>query len=687
MWAEDWHPWADHDPRYGPAGRYRPFARAPPPYARRVHPVIPPPPPQRFFPPGPPRFYPPMILPPRLPELTTPHAGGDMREQPRDNSREIPTVQLWSDFDEPVKPQVIKFGVDTSAIRCVVSWKLPDLQAYTKIKQRIEISDNLRVLETEELLPHINSHRIKTVPGNQYTVRLTISDHNDKVLATGSTEFKATFSHEEIEKLHARAVDFTGNILYPFRYLYRCKPKCYWDDIHFRTQGVMEVYIKDNNGQAASPINGEIHGLFFSAKLAPDGTLPNTSPFGDVRMILPAMSLLDPARINMYFADFYCNRVTHYVTIVITQRGSKTDRFCKEKLRPLNHETNHFLRVIHDPKTQYLEFFVNRNVWVEIYYTENIPLHWGAFDTIMPVGAGTSKIGGLPHNKACTSCNLYLTGKSAEEVKPASKVCDNEPPLNGNSTLDLLMELESRRTGHAPSGELLEVLETLVSAVDQTVYSIEDEELLAHRLLIENQVLPLNVDEAKKKLDELDTYEDTKNLISKICQDNRWATSPSWYEKSQSPPWHVKKTKASKQESSKKENKRKSSQKLPDDEYLSDDDSEKEDSDTNRPSTSSPNISLHEKPTTRTSEDLDMGTKDFDLRRSKPSSTWRKEAPPAKVSRHENVAPDRRGIQITELQHRYETNSWRKSRENDQRYEKAIVRYEKAIVRKEGRDF
>lgn len=32
---------------------------------------------------------------------------------------------------------------------------------------------------------------------------------------------------------------------------------------------------------------------------------------------------------------------------------------------------------------------------MEIYYTENIPLHWGAFDTIMPVGAGTSKIGGM----------------------------------------------------------------------------------------------------------------------------------------------------------------------------------------------------------------------------------------------------------------------------------------------------
>ena len=82
-----------------------------------------------------------------------------------------------------------------------------------------------------------------------------------------------------------------------------------------------------------------------------------------------------------------------------------------------------------------------------------------------------------------------------------------------------------------------------------------------------------------------------------------------------------------------------------------------------------------------------MRAKDFDLRLSKPNSTWRREAPPAKVSRYENVAPDRRGAQITKLQHQYETDSWRKSRENDHRYEKAIVKYEKAIVRKEGRDF
>lgn len=39
-------------------------------------------------------------------------------------------------------------------------------------------------------------------------------------------------------------------------------------------------------------------------------------------------------------------------------------------------------------------FFVNRSVWVEVYYTENIPMRWGRFDKIIATGAGSSRIGG-----------------------------------------------------------------------------------------------------------------------------------------------------------------------------------------------------------------------------------------------------------------------------------------------------
>lgn len=64
--------------------------------------------------------------------------------------------------------------------------------------------------------------------------------------------------------------------------------------------------------------------MFFSAKTLGDGSLPPTSPFGDIRMVIPALTLLDPNRINMYFCDFYCNKLTHYVTIVICEQGTNT---------------------------------------------------------------------------------------------------------------------------------------------------------------------------------------------------------------------------------------------------------------------------------------------------------------------------------------------------------------------------
>lgn len=38
--------------------------------------------------------------------------------------------------------------------------------------------------------------------------------------------------------------------------MFRCKPQLYFDDIRDNRGGVMEVYQKDDNGQAASPING-----------------------------------------------------------------------------------------------------------------------------------------------------------------------------------------------------------------------------------------------------------------------------------------------------------------------------------------------------------------------------------------------------------------------------------------------
>lgn len=66
---------------------------------------------------------------------------------------------------------------------------------------------------------------------------------------------------DEMHKLMNRSLDYCGTTMQPFTHLYRCKPKVYWDDIYFRTHGIVERYMKDKNGQAASPINDEIAGL------------------------------------------------------------------------------------------------------------------------------------------------------------------------------------------------------------------------------------------------------------------------------------------------------------------------------------------------------------------------------------------------------------------------------------------
>jgi hypothetical protein len=61
----------------------------------------------------------------------------------------------------------------------------------------------------------------------------------------------------EINELYSLATNFAGkNANQRFIYLYRVKPTVYFDDIELRTNNIMEKYIKDANGHAASPING-----------------------------------------------------------------------------------------------------------------------------------------------------------------------------------------------------------------------------------------------------------------------------------------------------------------------------------------------------------------------------------------------------------------------------------------------
>ena len=103
----------------------------------------------------------------------------------------------------------------------------------------------------------------------------------------------------------------------------RDNPADYFNYITNHRQGVMEVYLKDNNGHPGSPINGSLNGLFFSAGRVPS----NPSLFGDKRFLVPVKLLLKEGNTNLYFADFYCNNSAHYVTVVMTTPSTEADIF------------------------------------------------------------------------------------------------------------------------------------------------------------------------------------------------------------------------------------------------------------------------------------------------------------------------------------------------------------------------
>ena len=72
----------------------------------------------------------------------------------------------------------------------------------------------------------------------------------------------------------------------------------------------MHVYTKDDSGHPSSPLNGQLDGLFFLARLNINGTFPETSPFGDTRWFTKAENLFHPDSHRLYFADFYCKHLT-----------------------------------------------------------------------------------------------------------------------------------------------------------------------------------------------------------------------------------------------------------------------------------------------------------------------------------------------------------------------------------------
>lgn len=175
----------------------------------------------------------------------------------------------------------------------------------------------------------------------------------------------------------------------------------------------MEVYLKDNNGDQGSPINGRLLGLFFAASRKPY----TISPFGDTRFVVPWELILNNET-NMYFADFYCNsNPVHFVTLIITKENTERDHFCKMRLPKLDLWNNEFLKMsatynaapgFQGTKHKLLVSEMC-SLQTEILFTENIDLHefcnQGAFFCTVP-SAVTIKAGSLSKYRLCSICNL-----------------------------------------------------------------------------------------------------------------------------------------------------------------------------------------------------------------------------------------------------------------------------------------
>ncbi|CAD5205548.1 unnamed protein product [Bursaphelenchus okinawaensis] len=355
-------------------------------------------------------------------------------------------------FEDFSAKDYLKLDVDVSSEFCTVKWWPISKLSLLEYQYKYEVYVKGNIVKSEIFSSDINTVTLKTEPGREYKFMLfLIKKSTGKTALDGSIDFKAVYKPSEIDALFELAKRFIGQSpLQNFTELYRCKPRHYFDEIIMNRNRIMEKYIKDDNGHSASPINGKLRGLFFSAEKV-DGKLPNSSPFGDVRITIPADQLIKPHFVNLYFVDFYCNSKPHYVTVVVCQKGSNPDEFCKRHTKPMELATNPFFRIVPkkegEPGPDYY-YFVSNAVHVEICYTENVPLSMGTITEVMPFGRGSSRIGGLRNNVACQICNiptpaetprenLKLTSeeeKVLEEAKESGNLDGNEPVARNSSS-------------------------------------------------------------------------------------------------------------------------------------------------------------------------------------------------------------------------------------------------------------
>jgi hypothetical protein len=231
----------------------------------------------------------------------------------------------------------------------------------------------------------------------------------------------------ELGQLLAKAVQFVNSKnltsgrpnFYPCSYLYRTKTPDYFQTIASDYDNIMKPYIKDNNGDPLSPINGRINGLFFSANVSFDDNQPvPKSPYGNRRFVVQIKAFeLNSPETRLYFGDFYCRNGgysdTHHVTLVLTKAGTAADTFCQRHLVELSKIDNPFFKIKTSVYSSETEAQVTGSgAWVEILYTQNVDIN--DWENIRRLAYFTNvtwsgRVGAALKTVGCSTCSLNVS--------------------------------------------------------------------------------------------------------------------------------------------------------------------------------------------------------------------------------------------------------------------------------------
>lgn len=172
----------------------------------------------------------------------------------------------------------------------------------------------------------------------------------------------------------------------------------------------MHPALKDNSGSHGSPVNGKLHGVFFSCNTEFDtGLPPKDSPYGPLRFQIPAGHMFNH-NISLYFADFYCMYTAyHYVVLVLAPVGSEGDVFCQTRLPRLNLASNPFLTYTAPQRPGEEPLFCHASdVILEVLYTEPVHLGQGTVEQISGHQLMSLTTANAKKDPSCKVCNISV---------------------------------------------------------------------------------------------------------------------------------------------------------------------------------------------------------------------------------------------------------------------------------------